>query len=85
MEQGKGCQANGKQQFIHSFVLSSMANPHVTGIAALLMGHHEFNDVQELYDTLQALATKNVLKMPAAAQGVENHNLLAYTGIEALG
>lgn len=61
-----------------------MANPHVTGIAALLMGRHEFNDVQELYDTLTLLATKDILKMPAAAKGLNNHNLLAYTGIEAL-
>ncbi|KAI9255610.1 peptidase S8/S53 domain-containing protein [Phascolomyces articulosus] len=60
----------------------SMANPHVTGIAALLLGKNNFASVEQIYDTLTLMATKNVLKMSSVAEGHENYNLLAYTGIE---
>ncbi|KAG2226673.1 hypothetical protein INT45_001020 [Circinella minor] len=65
----------------HSLDGTSMANPHVTGIAALLLGKNNFASVDEVYDTLTSMATKNVLKMSSVAEGYDNHNLLAYTGI----
>ncbi|KAI9494017.1 peptidase S8/S53 domain-containing protein [Zychaea mexicana] len=66
----------------HSLDGTSMANPHVTGIAALLLGKNNYASVDQVYDTLTSIATKNVLKMSPAAVGHENHNLLAYTGID---
>ncbi|KAI8137410.1 peptidase S8/S53 domain-containing protein [Fennellomyces sp. T-0311] len=67
----------------HSLDGTSMANPHVAGIAALLLGKNNFSSVEQVYDRLTSIATKNALKMSPAAEMQENHNLLAYTGIEA--
>ncbi|KAI7871038.1 peptidase S8/S53 domain-containing protein [Spinellus fusiger] len=56
---------------------TSMAAPHVTGIAALLMAKNSYKTAQELYDNLSSIATKDILIMnPVVAK--KSHNLLAY-------
>ncbi|KAI9027487.1 peptidase S8/S53 domain-containing protein [Phycomyces nitens] len=56
---------------------TSMASPHVAGIAALLMSKKRYNTVQELYDTLSGVATENILSMTPYQAG-SSQNLLAY-------
>ncbi|KAF7724385.1 subtilisin-like serine protease [Apophysomyces ossiformis] len=56
---------------------TSMANPHVSGIAALLMAKYDFRTVHEVYDALTAIATPDIL---SNVQG--SRNLLAYTGVD---
>lgn len=56
-----------------------MANPHVAGIAALLMSEYNFNSPYELYDAILSLATRDVLQSEVD-QGTEK--LLAYYGPE---
>ncbi|KAI8886512.1 subtilisin-like protein [Backusella circina FSU 941] len=57
---------------------TSMANPHVTGIAAMLMSERNFDSANDLYNTIIQIATPGVLKSP-----VEQTNLLlAYNGLE---
>ena len=57
---------------------TSMANPHVTGIAAMLMSEYQFNSPLEVYDAVMKMATPNALK---SAKNGENI-LLAYNGPE---
>lgn len=54
-----------------------MANPHVAGIAALLMSQFTFNSPFELYDAITSLATHDVLQSPIDE---ESSKLLAYYG-----
>jgi hypothetical protein len=55
-----------------------MANPHVTGIAAMLMSERKFNSVDDIYNMLMQIATPGILTSP-----VEQANLLlAYNGPE---
>lgn len=57
-----------------------MANPHVSGIAAMLMSKRIFQSPHELYGILRAMATPNTLKPQDKASGA----LLAYNGPNAL-
>jgi hypothetical protein len=51
-----------------------MANPHVSGIAAMLMSKYDFDTPHELYDALKSVATAGVL----SANNGEDNQLLAY-------
>ncbi|KAI9243800.1 peptidase S8/S53 domain-containing protein [Sporodiniella umbellata] len=57
---------------------TSMANPHVSGIAAMLMTERTFESTEELYDTLKSIATPNILTSIDDSQEA----LLAYNGPE---
>ncbi|OAD78805.1 hypothetical protein PHYBLDRAFT_107230, partial [Phycomyces blakesleeanus NRRL 1555(-)] len=59
---------------------TSMASPHVAGIAALLMSRKYYGTVQELYDTLTEVATRDILSMSPYQAG-SSQNLLAYAPI----
>ncbi|KAG1109224.1 hypothetical protein G6F42_015721 [Rhizopus arrhizus] len=59
---------------------TSMANPHVTGIAAMLMSEYEFHSASELYEAIMNIATENVLTSSIEDDGSER--LLAYNGPE---
>lgn len=41
-----------------------MANPHVTGIAAMLMSEFEFGSANEVYEALMNIATHDTLDSP---------------------
>lgn len=56
-----------------------MANPHVSGIAAMLMSEYEFHSPSEVYDALMSIATHNILTSPKD-QGRDV--LLAYNGAD---
>jgi hypothetical protein len=55
-----------------------MANPHVTGIAAMLMSQYRFQSAHEVYDAIVNLATHNVLK--SSTKDDTSEKLLAYNG-----
>ncbi|KAI8343144.1 peptidase S8/S53 domain-containing protein [Chlamydoabsidia padenii] len=57
---------------------TSMASPHVSGIAAILMSEHTFNSVHDLYNTLRSLATRDVLTFDGNITSIDNNNLLAF-------
>ncbi|KAI8981103.1 peptidase S8/S53 domain-containing protein [Pilobolus umbonatus] len=57
---------------------TSMANPHVSGIAAMLMSERSYDTVKELYDTLISKATPNLLQSHVDIK----NKLLAYNGIQ---
>ncbi|KAI8055590.1 peptidase S8/S53 domain-containing protein [Gilbertella persicaria] len=60
---------------------TSMASPHVAGIAANLMSKKQFNTAQEVYDALRALATSGVVHFDAVKSSSPNNNLLAFNEI----
>ncbi|KAJ8662796.1 hypothetical protein O0I10_001760 [Lichtheimia ornata] len=64
----------------HSMDGTSMANPHVAGIAAMLLGQKSYPSVNDIYQELMNLASKDILHMSPASKDYDNHNLLAYTG-----
>lgn len=59
---------------------TSMANPHVTGIAAMLMSEYEFHSASEVYEAIMNIATENVLT--SSINDEESEKLLAYNGPE---
>ncbi|KAI8097513.1 peptidase S8/S53 domain-containing protein [Halteromyces radiatus] len=58
---------------------TSMANPHVVGIAAILMAEHSYESVKDLYAALRSMATADALTFSDKVS-VESasSNLLAY-------
>lgn len=56
-----------------------MANPHVTGIAAMLMSEYEFRSASELYEALMSIATPDTLRSPHESG---RDVLLAYNGAD---
>ncbi|KAI9319102.1 peptidase S8/S53 domain-containing protein [Dichotomocladium elegans] len=55
---------------------TSMANPHVAGIAAVLMSRQTFATARDVYNAISALATRNVVDFGYIDES--NANLLAY-------
>ncbi|KAI9250492.1 peptidase S8/S53 domain-containing protein [Phascolomyces articulosus] len=60
---------------------TSMANPHVVGIAASLMSKQVFNTPQELYQAILSKATSDMLKFTSTLDQESNNNLIAYNDI----
>ncbi|KAG2174393.1 hypothetical protein INT43_004416 [Umbelopsis isabellina] len=58
---------------------TSMANPHVVGIAALLMARKSYKSPNDLYTALTDIATKDELEFYDTSEK-NSHNLLAHTG-----
>ncbi|ORY97980.1 peptidase S8/S53 domain-containing protein [Syncephalastrum racemosum] len=67
----------------HSMRGTSMANPHVSGIAALLLSQRSYVSVNDLYADMQAMATKDMIKVPDTKMNLPNNNLLAFTGFSS--
>lgn len=57
---------------------TSMACPHVAGLALYLMGRERLSSPGAVADRIKALGTKGVVKNPGAG----SPNLLAYNGIQ---
>jgi hypothetical protein len=55
-----------------------MANPHVTGIGAMLLSQYQFRSAHQLYDAIVNLATHNALESSVLDDTSEK--LLAYNG-----
>jgi subtilisin family serine protease len=54
---------------------TSMATPHVAGVAASLMSRKDYNSPQEVYAALASLGTKNVVKgLPAGTVNLMLYN-----------
>ncbi|KAI8985874.1 peptidase S8/S53 domain-containing protein [Pilobolus umbonatus] len=60
---------------------TSMASPHVAGIAASMMALKTFNSPQELYQAIRDLSTKDVLTFDVNRSSVPNNNQLAFNDI----
>lgn len=58
---------------------TSMANPHVAGIAALLMSRKSYRSPNDLYTALTDIATKDELEFYDTSEK-NSHNLLAHIG-----
>ncbi|KAI9020259.1 peptidase S8/S53 domain-containing protein, partial [Phycomyces nitens] len=68
----------GSSTAIQSLDGTSMACPHVTGIAASLMATKSYRNVHELYDEIRSIATKDLLKFKTVVHTSQSNNLLAY-------
>ncbi|KAL0087650.1 peptidase S8/S53 domain-containing protein [Phycomyces blakesleeanus] len=68
----------GSSTAIQSLDGTSMACPHVTGIAASLLSTKNYRNVHELYDEIRSIATKDLLKFKTVVHISQSHNLLAY-------
>ncbi|KAI7861078.1 peptidase S8/S53 domain-containing protein [Circinella umbellata] len=60
---------------------TSMANPHVVGIAASLMSKKTFNSPKELYQVILSKATSNMLTFSPTVDLEINNNLIAFNEI----
>ncbi|KAG2178636.1 hypothetical protein INT44_001789 [Umbelopsis vinacea] len=56
---------------------TSMANPHVAGIAAVLMSQKTYSSPKKLYDAITDIAVKGLLSFPDGSEK-SSHNLLAH-------
>jgi subtilisin family serine protease len=61
---------------------TSMANPHVAGIAASLLSKEKYSDIEQLYADLENRGTKDILKMSASfsINNLPIKNVMAYAG-----
>jgi hypothetical protein len=55
-----------------------MANPHVSGIAATLLSRKAYANVQNLYNDIAQLATRDALSFQWSKVVTPNNNALAY-------
>ncbi|KAH8554845.1 peptidase S8/S53 domain-containing protein [Umbelopsis sp. PMI_123] len=61
---------------------TSMANPHVAGIAASLLSKGTYSDIEQLYSDLENRGTKDILKMSTVFKfnDLPFKNVLAFAG-----
>lgn len=57
---------------------TSMASPHVAGIAANMMSKKNYATVQELYDDLRLVATKDAITFDSSKTSSPSFNVLAF-------
>lgn len=60
---------------------TSMASPHVAGIAANLLARKSFDNVQKLYEEIKAIATKDTVAFDPAKTSSPSNNLLAFNQV----
>lgn len=60
---------------------TSMASPHVAGIAANLMSKKAYASAQELYDAIRAIATMGIVRFDASKTSSPSNNLLAFNQV----
>lgn len=56
---------------------TSMANPHVAGIAAILMSQKTYSSPKKLYNAITEIGVKGLLSFPNGSEN-SSHNLLAH-------
>lgn len=57
---------------------TSMASPHVAGIAANLMSKNQFTTAQQVYDAVRNIATRDMVIFDPSKSSSPNNNLLAF-------
>ncbi|KAI7870326.1 peptidase S8/S53 domain-containing protein [Spinellus fusiger] len=72
----------GASDAVHILDGTSMACPHVTGIAASLLSKNVYDSVHDLYDDLYSVSTKDILKFNTQKPMKSNHNALAYNTVD---
>ncbi|KAI8095353.1 peptidase S8/S53 domain-containing protein [Thamnidium elegans] len=60
---------------------TSMASPHVAGIAANLMSKNEYATAHQVYEAIRMLATKDAVQFDSSKSSSPNINLLAFNEI----
>lgn len=60
---------------------TSMASPHVAGIAANLMSKNQYTTAQQVYDAIKNIATKDSVVFDSSKSSSPNNNLLAFNEI----
>jgi hypothetical protein len=78
MAQGKYCYFYNLLTDTNTIYFCSMANPHVTGIAATLLSRKSYSNVEELYSDLVKVGTPNALSFKWSKVASPSHDVLAY-------
>ncbi|KAI7902679.1 peptidase S8/S53 domain-containing protein [Cokeromyces recurvatus] len=60
---------------------TSMASPHVAGVAANLMSKKDYQSAHEVYSDIKELATRNALSFDYVRSTSPNNNLLAFNQV----
>lgn len=60
---------------------TSMASPHVAGIAANLMSKNNYDTAHQVYEAIRMLATKDSVQFDSSKSSSPNNNLLAFNEI----
>ncbi|KAG1439152.1 hypothetical protein G6F56_012386 [Rhizopus delemar] len=60
---------------------TSMASPHVAGVAANLMSQRNFSSAHEVYNMIKSMATKDILSFDLQKSSRANNNLLVYNSV----
>ncbi|KAG2214708.1 hypothetical protein INT46_000927 [Mucor plumbeus] len=60
---------------------TSMASPHVAGIAANLMSKNNYASAQEVYDAIRSIATRDKIEFDSSKSSSPNNNLLAFNQV----
>ncbi|KAI8647610.1 peptidase S8/S53 domain-containing protein, partial [Parasitella parasitica] len=60
---------------------TSMASPHVAGIAANLMSKNNYATAQEVYDAIRSIATRDKIEFDSSKSSSPNNNLLAFNQV----
>lgn len=60
---------------------TSMASPHVAGIAANLMSKNNYATAHQVYEAIRSLATKDKVAFDSSKSSSPNNNLLAFNQV----
>lgn len=60
---------------------TSMASPHVAGIAANLMSKNYYSSAHDLYDDIRSIATRDSVHFVLSKSSSPNNNVLAYNSV----
>lgn len=60
---------------------TSMASPHVAGIAANLMSKNSYETAQDLYNAIRSIATRDYIHFDSSKSSSPNNNILAYNQV----
>jgi subtilisin family serine protease len=60
---------------------TSMASPHVAGIAANLISKNSYATAQDLYEAIRTIATRDIIHFNPSKSSSPNNNVLAFNQV----